>query len=192
MAKNENEKKSEKNSKKNSTRLKDHTKHGIIAIIFFVLAIFFLMSYFSIAGKAGIFIYEIFNILLGIGYVLLPALLILLGTSFLKSETPDVGWTRTISGLIFLLSSLGMIDIASGKDASGVFRHSGGLFGEILSTPFVALFDKYASLVFLGALLIISILIMFDAKLDPIPFCKKLLVIFCKKEKNIHSRFERK
>ena len=40
-----------------------------------------------------------------------------------------------MSGVLFLLSSLGIIDIASGK---GV--HGGGLLGEILSTPFVALF----------------------------------------------------
>jgi S-DNA-T family DNA segregation ATPase FtsK/SpoIIIE len=49
--------------------------------------------------------------------------------------------------------------------------------------PFVSLFDVYASLVFLGAFLIISILIMFDAKLDLIPFFKKIASIFAKKEK---------
>ncbi|MBY0376615.1 DNA translocase FtsK, partial [Patescibacteria group bacterium] len=52
--------------------------------------------------------------------------------------------------------------------------HSGGLLGEILSTPFVALFDVYASIVFLGAILIISILVMFDTKPTLIPFFKKL------------------
>ena len=61
-----------------------------------------------------------------------------------------------------------MIDIASGMG-----NHAGGLLGEILSTPFVSLFDVSASLVFLGAILIISILIMFDAKLDLAPFSEK-------------------
>jgi S-DNA-T family DNA segregation ATPase FtsK/SpoIIIE len=68
-----------------------------------------------------------------------------------------------------------MIDIASGTG-----NHAGGLLGEILSTPFVSLFDAYASLVFLGAILIISILIMFDAKLDLAPLFKNIWNIFKK------------
>lgn len=177
MAKKENWK---KNDKKVSGGLKTHTKHGIIAVVFFVLALFFLMSMppFNIAGVAGKFIYEKLFYLLGIGYILLPTLFILLGISFIKSEVPDIGWTRVISGIMFLLSSLGMIDIASGMG-----NHAGGLFGEILSTPFVSLFDVSASLVFLGAILIISILIMFDAKLDLAPAFRKIWSFIAKRKK---------
>ncbi|MFA6520214.1 MAG: DNA translocase FtsK 4TM domain-containing protein [Candidatus Paceibacterota bacterium] len=179
MAKNENSKKNVKNDKK-AGGLKTHTKHGIIAVIFFVFALFFLMAMppFSIAGVAGKFVYEKLFYLLGIGYVLLPVLFILLGSSFIKSEVPDIGWTRVISGAMFLLSGLGMIDIAS-KD------HSGGFFGEILATPFVSLFDTYASLVFLGAILVISILIMFDAKLNLAPALRGIWSLFAKKSKDI-------
>lgn len=178
MAKNQNEK---RNDKKNSAvGLKDHTKHGIVAVIFFVFALFFLMSMppFSIAGVAGEFTYEKLFYLLGVGYILLPTLFILLGVSFIKSEVPNIGWTRVMSSAMFLLSSLGIIDIAS-------VDHKGGFLGEIFALPFVSLFDKYASIVFLGAFLIISILIMFDAKLDPIPFFKKIWSLFAKKEKEV-------
>ena len=171
MAKNENGKKKNVKNDKKSSGLKTQTKHGIIAVISFVLAIFLLMSMsiFNVAGVAGKNVYEFLYILFGYGYVLLPILFILLGISFIKSEVPDIGWRRVISATMFLLSSLGIIDIASGAG-----NHGGGLLGEILSTPFVALFDIYASLVFLGAILIISILIMFDAKFDPIPFLQKI------------------
>jgi len=172
-----------KSDKKVSSGLKTQTKHGIIAIIFFVLAVFFLMSYFDIAGKAGIFFYEKLNYLLGVGYILLPALFILLGASFIKSETPNIGWTRVTSGIMFLLSSLGMMDVASEN-------HAGGFFGEILSTPFVALFDVYASLIFLGAILIISILIMFDAKLDPVSFFKKIWNSITKNKEKLDKKLE--
>src|SRR3989344_126734 len=166
-------KRSERNESK-SSGLKTQTKHGIIAVVFFVLAVFFLMTYFDVAGIAGIFVYEKLYLLLGIGYILLPTLLILLGSSFIKSEVPDIGWTRVVSGILFLLSGLGMIDIASGN-------HSGGFFGEILSTPFVSLFDVYASLVFLGAILIISVLIMFDAKLSFGSLFTRIKALFTKK-----------
>src|SRR3989344_2085698 len=105
MAKNVNVNKVVRTEKKIPVGLQAYTKHGILAIIFFVLALFFLMSYAGIAGKAGIFIYDISKMLLGaIGYFLLPTLFILLGYSFIKSEVPDIGWTRTISGIMFLLS----------------------------------------------------------------------------------------
>jgi S-DNA-T family DNA segregation ATPase FtsK/SpoIIIE len=173
MAKNSNRKKFEKES---SAGLKTQTKHGIVAVVFFVLAVFFLMAYFDAAGKAGVFAYEKLNLLFGVGYVLFPTLLVLLGSSFIKSEVPDIGWTRVISGVLFLLSSLGMIDIAT-------VDHRGGFLGEILSTPFLSLFDTIVSQLFLGGILVISILIMFDAKFDPIPFIKKIWnFVFSKKD----------
>ena len=128
-------------------------------MIFFVLAIFFLMSALKIAGVAGEFFYEKLHFLLGVGYILLPALFALLGISYLKSRVPNIGWMRFASSVIFLLSSLGIIDILSKT-------HAGGLLGEILPAPLVSLFDVYASIVFLLALLIISILVIFDAKIS--------------------------
>src|SRR3989344_5176100 len=169
-----------KNGKKESGNgggLRTQTKHGILAVVFFVFALFFLMSMppFRLAGVAGNTVYDILNYLLGIGYILLPALLVLMGSSFLKNEAPNIGWRSVISGGLFLLSGLGVIDIASGK-------HSGGLLGEILSTPFVALFDVYASIVFLGAILVISLLVMFDAKLDFSSIFEKIKSLLFKKK----------
>ncbi|HEV7424496.1 MAG TPA: DNA translocase FtsK 4TM domain-containing protein, partial [Candidatus Paceibacterota bacterium] len=172
MAKNGNRK---KDDKKNSVGLKTQTKHGILGIVFFVLALFFLMSAFNMTGVAGVFMKDFFKYLLGsIGYFILPILLVLLGTSYMKSETPNVGWIALISGAMFLLSSLGIINITSGVS-------SGGLLGKILSTPFVALFDRYASIIFLGAILIISILALFDTKLELELLFKKFLELFKKK-----------
>jgi S-DNA-T family DNA segregation ATPase FtsK/SpoIIIE len=179
MAKNENKK---KDNTKESTGLKVQTKHSIKAIVFFVLALFFLMSYFDITGPAGKYIYEQLYLLLGVGYILLPALLVLLGFSYVKKEAPNIGWRNTISSIMFLLSGLGIIDIVSGTDATGAFRHSGGFLGKILSTPLVSLFADYASVVFLTAILIISIIVIFDAQLDPLPFFKKIWAFIFRKK----------
>ena len=165
MVKNGNGKNKNKNNREYSG-LKRQTKHGILAIVFFVLALFFLMSKFDAAGMAGVFVKDNFTILLGVGYLLLPILFILLGISFIKSEVPDIGWIRIGSGVMFLLSGLGIIDIISGQEANGISRHSGGLLGEILPAPLVSFFDVYASIVFLGAILIISVLVIFDLKLN--------------------------
>jgi len=166
-----------------SPKLKTETKHGIWAIVFFVSALFLFMSAFNMAGVAGRFFYEIFHYLLGVGYVLLPTLFILLGSSFIKSEAPHIGWTRAISSLMFLLSGLGIINIVSNSLSYSADTPAGGLLGKISSAPLIALFDVYASIIFLGAILIISILVMFDAKPMLIPFFKKIWAwIFKKKE----------
>ena len=53
-----------KNGKKNGGKgggepfLKTETKHGIWAVVFFVLGLFFLMSGFDMAGVAGTFFYD--------------------------------------------------------------------------------------------------------------------------------------
>jgi len=81
---------------------------------------------------------------------------------------------------MFLLSGLGMIDVVS-------LEHSGGFLGRILSTPFVSLFDVYASIIFLGAILIISILVMFDAKPDLAPFMKNVWGLITKKKEQQYA-----
>ena len=175
------------NNKKNNNKetpslnLKTETKHGIWAVVFFVLALFLFMSAFDMAGVVGKFFYDVLHYLLGVGYMLFPALLVLLASSFIKSERPDIGLTRTISSVLFLLSSLGLVDISSTE-------HAGGLLGQVLATPFVSLFDVYASIVLLGAILIISILIMFDAKPALIPFFKRLWAIFSEKKEVLDAK----
>jgi S-DNA-T family DNA segregation ATPase FtsK/SpoIIIE len=176
MAKNSKQKKSPNKNSPISLipKLKTETKHGIWTIVFFVLALFLFMSAFNTAGLAGKFFYKILHYLFGIGYVLLPILFVLLGSSFIKSEKPKVGLTRLISSIMFLLSGLGLIDLASKN-------HSGGFLGRILATPFVSLFDTYASIIFLGAILIISILVMFDTRPSFLPFFKRFFMLFTKK-----------
>jgi len=152
-------KKNKRAETENREGLKAGTKHAILSVIFFVLTIFFLLSALKVAGVAGEFFYEKLRFLLGVGYALLPILFALLGFSYLRARAPDFGWVRAVSSAVFLLSGLGIIDILSKA-------HSGGLLGRVLPTPLVSLFDIYASLVFLLALLLISILVTFDATLS--------------------------
>ncbi len=180
--KNKRKRKSSKSASSTSI-LKTETKYTIWAIFFFILALFFLMSMFNLAGIAGKFTYTVLDYLLGIGYTLLPLLFILLGYSFLKSETPNIGWTRAISGTLFLLSGLGIIDVVS-------LKHSGGFLGRILSTPLVSLFDVYASIIFLGAILIISILVMFDTRPDLTSFLKNTWNFIIRKKSSEDTKEE--
>ncbi len=172
------EKKNKKIAKENKEtipKLKTETMHTIWAIVFFVLALFLFMASFDAAGAAGKFFYKIFYYLLGVGYTLLPVLFLLLGASFIKSERPSIGGLRAISGAVFLVSGLGLISIALGTE-------SGGLLGGLFSKPLISLFDIYASIMFLGAFLIISILVLFDARPDLITFWQRIKNLFLRKK----------
>jgi S-DNA-T family DNA segregation ATPase FtsK/SpoIIIE len=136
-------------------RIKEETKHGILAVMAFALTVFFLLAAMDLAGQAGHFFYKTFHNLFGIGYYLIPTISLLLGTSFLRSVRPNFLTTRLLGGLIFFVASLGILAIS--------FREgSGGLVGGAIAKPAIAMFDYYFSLVFFGALDLSACLVIFD------------------------------
>lgn len=142
-----------------SPRLKDETKHSVIAIIFFALSLFFILSAWGKSGIVGGAVFRVLDILLGLGFFILPLLSAMLGVSFYKSTKPNWVITKAVGGTLFFLSSLGI--------TSAIFRESaGGIIGDVVAHPLVALFDVYATLIFLAASLVISLLLMFDARLS--------------------------
>ncbi len=169
MAKNDN-----KNQKKNNgnghsinvlKELKQDTAHAIIAILLFVISIFFLLSAWQTglplhgrAGPVGDALYSFFSYLLGLGYFLIPIVLILLGISFWNEPEKRFSSLRVVGGLLLFLSGLGLISLYS--------YEQGGIVGKIIAEPLVKLFDVEASAILLGALSIISLFIIFDTKLS--------------------------
>lgn len=151
-------KKENKNNDPLPKKLKDETVSWIFAVSFFVLFIIFLLAPIQLAGEVGNKIYEILKILFGLGYFLLPLLSFLLSISFAKSIKHSFGAVRAVGSFLFFLSSLALLDLT--------FSGKGGLIGGVLQKPLVKLFDTYASAVILGALIIISILVIFDAAIS--------------------------
>jgi S-DNA-T family DNA segregation ATPase FtsK/SpoIIIE len=151
-----------------SSSLQKETIQGILAILFLVLSIFFALAGFGKAGKAGA-VYPFFQYLFGIGYWLLPILLLILCISFFNSMKKKLAVTHSIGGLLFFVSSLSLVNI---------FTQDGGLIGKAISSPLVSLFDVYASVIILLAFIIISFLVMFD-----IPLKIDMASLFHKKER---------
>ncbi len=137
--------------------LSDETRHSVIAILFFVIGIFFSVAPLGKAGILGQSIYGGLEYLLGVGYFALPLLLFLLGVSFFRESRPNIAVTASLGAFLFLFSILGLINIFSGNN-------EGGILGQIVSIPLVKLFDTYVATLFLIAFLAISFLIMFNAR----------------------------
>ena len=158
--------------------LQEKTLHGIIAVALFVVAIFFILAALGLGGPIGKSIYgtaSIFSLtkLFGVGYFLLPVIFIILGASFFKSLQKKIVLTQSVGGLFLFLSGLGIISTISfmiNKDVSKI----GGVVGWAISYPLINnLFGVYATLIFLVALALISILVMFDINLADLLLRKK-------------------
>src|SRR3990167_404447 len=145
-----------------SRYLKEETLQGILGIVFFVLTFFFILSSLGKAGVVGDRVYTVLKYFMGIGYFVLPFLFAILGISSFKSLGKKFSIARAIGAIAFFLSSLGVINMLSDE--------RGGVVGKWISFPLVRLFDKEASLIFLFATIVISLLVILDSPLTLRPF----------------------
>src|SRR3989344_5502256 len=79
--------------------LSDETRHSVIAILFFVIGIFFSIAPFGKAGFVGTSVYGGFQYLLGVGYFILPLLLFLLGVFFFRHSDLLISFPETTQGV---------------------------------------------------------------------------------------------
>lgn len=164
---------SKKNGKKKIT-IKEETQYSVWGIGFIVLGLLVTLSVFKMAGVVGDFIYSTISSIFGFGYYLLPILLVIVGLSFMKKERPQIAKIHAIFGFITLLSILGIMDIASNGKGESFNITFGGYLGSIVAWPFVKFFGIYAGILLLGALLITSLIILFDERPNLVEVFKKI------------------
>ena len=142
----------------NKRRLKEETRQTVLGVIFLSIALFFVIAGFGAGGVVGHSTKEFLVYLLGVGYALAPLLFAVLGVTFIKSGRPEVRFVQALGSMLFLIGTLGLIDVASQT------THLAGLIGQFFGYIFVAPFETLGATLFLGALLIISLVILFDTR----------------------------
>jgi S-DNA-T family DNA segregation ATPase FtsK/SpoIIIE len=137
--------------------LSEGTRRGIGAVIFFVIAVFLVLASFGKAGLVGDKVFGLLDSLMGVGYYLLPLVLLTLGILFTiprDEEKGGVAVVQMISALVVFLSGLGLLHLA--------LPDKGGFFGKIIAGPLVGLFDATATALLLAGIAIVAALAMFD------------------------------
>ena len=144
------------------------TANGILGVFSIVLTIFLLLGAFGLSGRAGTLVYKWLSYLFGFGYYLLPVVFLLLAISFLREQERDFAMPQIFGSFILFLSSLGLVNL---------FSDEGGIVGGFISKPLDSYFHIYFSAVIFIALLVVSILVIFNTsiKFDAIAFIKRLL-----------------
>ncbi len=130
---------------------------GVFAIFFVATAGFLILAQLGGGGTIGSAFYSGLSWLLGIGYFLLPVSLILLAILIFQSFERRIGWVQFTSMGVFLLASLGLINLA----APG----SGGILGTGVTRPIVAGIDTTATVIFLIAFTLTSLVVAFDVNI---------------------------
>jgi DNA segregation ATPase FtsK/SpoIIIE, S-DNA-T family len=151
------------------------TLNAITGVLSLVLTIFLILAAFGKAGQVGNLTYEWLFHLFGIGYYLLPAVFLLLATSFIQNREREFALPQFLGSALLFISALGLVNLVSSN---------GGLVGGFISRPLASLFDTYVSAILLLALVVISILIIFDAsiKIDITSLVKRM---FSREEKKV-------
>ncbi len=147
------------NSKKEGTprSVSNEALRGVCAIFFVAIAGFLVLAQLGGGGTLGATFYSWLSWLLGVGYFLLPISLILLALLIFRSFERNFGWIHFASMAVFLLASLGLINLA--------FPGQGGVLGMGVSRPIVAGVDTTATALFLIAFTIASIVVAFNVHL---------------------------
>lgn len=141
-------------------RVSSETWTAILGVGSVVLTLFLIMSAVGKGGPVGRLAYEGLSYLFGIGYFLLPIAFILLAVSLFRDKENRFALPQGVGTFLFFVSALGLVDLIN--------TGSGGLVGGFISHPLFLLFDFALSFIILAAIVIISVMIIFDRaiKLD--------------------------
>ena len=131
-------------------KLKEGTTRSVIAVAFIVLAIVLSLSAFHLSGPGGEYLYSGVTYLVGVGYFLLPVLLVAAAISFFRTTFADMSLFQMGGIVLFFIAGLGTIEL--------VVHGQGGELGKMIVFPFISTIDLYASFViFFGLLMAIIV-----------------------------------
>lgn len=150
---------------KMSVSFDPETKKAILIVLLFVIGALSLLSYFGLAGVAGEWINEKLGMLLGYGKILFPLIMIILGYILLNQAKYDVKFSNYLGLFLFVLSLDGLFHWSVPMEemlAQASLGLGGGYIGAAIARPLTAMLGDWASLLVMVALLIISILLMFN------------------------------
>lgn len=145
--------------------LKEESRHTILAIILAVIALIFALAGFHAAGTGGEYLFKFFDLLLGVGYYLVPVILLMVSINYFRSLTPQLAVFQAIGGAVLFISGLSLIALLSPA--------YGGALGRLVGNPLSSFLGLPGSIIVLLGLVLVSVIMMYDTPLRFNIFAKK-------------------
>ncbi|EKD42958.1 MAG: hypothetical protein ACD_72C00521G0001, partial [uncultured bacterium] len=148
--------------------LNPEVSQGLLAILLFVFAGLSVLSFFSMAGVAGIFIDSALAIVFGGVRYVFPLMLIMIAILLIKDLDYNYRHTHTIGAILFFLSFNGLVHIQNPLVdlwSQATQGYSGGFFGLALSYPLLRYVGYWGGILILIGLLLVSFIFLFNTTL---------------------------
>ncbi|MDP2934371.1 MAG: DNA translocase FtsK 4TM domain-containing protein [bacterium] len=150
-----------KEKKKPKLNIHPETKRGVIVIIFFTLAVIFILSFQNAGGVLGNWLFGASKFIFGSCLWIFPLAFFICGVIILRDIHKNVYLSTLLGVFLFLLSFLAIVQVVFPSSEG----HKAGWLGYIISWPFLKIIGFWASLVVFVAALLISALIAFNIPL---------------------------
>ena len=119
---------SKRNKEERAPSLKSETKNSAVAVLLIGVAAVLLLSGFDKAGPIGHAIFSVLDRLFGLGYFLIPAILLLTSAILILGEHRRFFIWLTLAGAgLFIVCSLGIIEIISAGQGGYLGKVTGSL-----------------------------------------------------------------
>lgn len=138
------------------SRISDETKKSVVGVLLVAISLVLFLAAFGMAGPAGNGAFNFLYGLFGVGYYLVPIILLIVGILFLISHEQKFFSIIFFGVLFFIVSGLGLIDV--------LFDGKAGLFGRLIGSLEIP-FGEAAAIILLAGLLLASLLITLNASI---------------------------
>ncbi len=154
--------------------LEPETRKGVAVVFLFGAAFLLLLSFFDMAGSFGQALNEGVSYVFGWDKLVIPFLLLAWAYHVLAPERLPLRFTNMLGFLFFFLSLNPLVHVVTfplnAPVADAALRMAGGKLGETVGVAFVQMLGMPGSIIVFVALLVMSLLLMFNATLRQVLF----------------------
>lgn len=155
-----------------SIGISQETRNSIYGVLGFVIAAVSILSFIGRAGMAGQQFDSIARTLFGWGFFIIPVSVGMLGFAFMKNIHRQIATSAVLGTILFVLSVQGVF-YAWGEGDMAVRILQGGYLGTALGHPLVTFLGFVATMVILGALVVISFMLALNMSFAGLMFWQK-------------------
>ncbi|NQV89048.1 MAG: DNA translocase FtsK 4TM domain-containing protein [Parcubacteria group bacterium] len=152
-------------------QLNPETKRGIGVIFLFAIAALIFLSFFQMAGTLGLAINTGLSLFFGLDRFLVPIVIIIIGASMAYPDRGVLSIWNYIGLLFFFLSFNALLNLflfARPEPITQDLTLAGGHLGQFLGTLLPAFIGYWGAILTCSAILLISILLIFNTSLRSI------------------------
>jgi len=155
-----------------SIGISQETRNSIYGVLSFVVAAVSVLAFVDLAGMAGQYFDSSARTLFGWGPFIIPVAVGMLGVAFVKNIHNQIATSAIVGTTLFVLAVQGVF-YSWGEGDMAVRVMQGGYIGTVLGHPLVTFLGFVATMVILGATVIISFMLSLDMSFTGLMFWQK-------------------